>query len=197
MTKPLGIIRNLEIHIHGTPYIATFIVLKNNVVEPSYSMLLGRPWLRNAKVTHDWGNNVITVQGNGTFKTISVNRKLGVETRRPQLLVYYGLMESLTYEEEDLIFEIEPKLILIGTIIRLEETILLLSVGVSKIKSIEEFDLEQGTSDQTIAKMTLSIVKSEDFCVKLEVSLEEKAYLETYYHHTQDDIQVDETPAKI
>jgi hypothetical protein len=53
MTKPLGIIINLKIHLHGIPYITTFIVLKNNVVDSSYSMLLGRPWLRNAKVTHD------------------------------------------------------------------------------------------------------------------------------------------------
>jgi hypothetical protein len=36
MTKPLGIIRNLKIHIHGIPYIATFIVLKNDVVELLY-----------------------------------------------------------------------------------------------------------------------------------------------------------------
>ncbi len=27
MTRPLGIIRNLNIHIHGIPYVATFIVL--------------------------------------------------------------------------------------------------------------------------------------------------------------------------
>jgi hypothetical protein len=53
MTKPLKIIRNLKIHIHGIPYIATFIVLKNSVVDSNYSMLLGRPWLRDAKVTHD------------------------------------------------------------------------------------------------------------------------------------------------
>jgi hypothetical protein len=40
-------------------------------------------------------------------------------------------------------------------------------------------------------------VKSKDFCVKPEVSLEEKVYPEAYYHHTQDDIQMDETLAKI
>jgi hypothetical protein len=34
--------------------------------------------------------------------------KLGVETRRPQVLVCYDLMEGLIDEEEDLIFEIEP-----------------------------------------------------------------------------------------
>jgi hypothetical protein len=53
MTRPLGIIRNLKIHIHGIPYVTTFIVLQNNVVDFNYSMLLGRFWLRDAKVTHD------------------------------------------------------------------------------------------------------------------------------------------------
>jgi hypothetical protein len=43
MTKPLGIIINLKIHIHGIPYIATFTVLKNSVVDSSYYMLPGRP----------------------------------------------------------------------------------------------------------------------------------------------------------
>ncbi len=40
MIRPLRIIRNLKIHIHGIPYIATFIILKNNVVDSSYYMLL-------------------------------------------------------------------------------------------------------------------------------------------------------------
>jgi hypothetical protein len=53
MTKPLGIIKNLRIHIHGIPYIATFTVLKNSVVDSSYSMLLGKHWLKDRKVTHD------------------------------------------------------------------------------------------------------------------------------------------------
>jgi hypothetical protein len=53
MTKPLGIIKNLKIHINGIPYIATFTVLKNNVVDSSYFMFLGWPWFRDVKVTHD------------------------------------------------------------------------------------------------------------------------------------------------
>ncbi len=83
MTKPLRIIRNLKIHIHGIPYVATFIVLQNNVVDYSYSMLLGRLGFKDAKVTHDWGDNVINVQGYGTIKTISINKKLGAKTRNP------------------------------------------------------------------------------------------------------------------
>jgi hypothetical protein len=50
MIKPLGIIKNLKIHIHGIPYITTFIILKHNVVDFNYSMMLGRPWLKDAKL---------------------------------------------------------------------------------------------------------------------------------------------------
>jgi hypothetical protein len=54
-------------------------------------------------------------------------------------------MEGLANEEEDFIFETKPKLLSIGTIILLEETILLLSAGVLEIISIEEFDPKEGT----------------------------------------------------
>ncbi len=77
MTKPLGIIKNLKIHIHGISYVTTFTILQNSVVDSNYFMLLGRPWLIDTKVTHDWGNNVIIVQGNETIKTTLVNKKLG------------------------------------------------------------------------------------------------------------------------
>ncbi len=105
-------------------------------------MLLKGLWLKDAKVRHDWGNNVITIQGNGTIRIISINKKLGAKTKRPQVLVRYDLMEGLIDEEKDLIFEIEPKLFSIGTIILSKEMILLLNVGVLKIKNIEEFDPE-------------------------------------------------------
>jgi hypothetical protein len=51
--KPMGLIKDLKIYVHGIPYITTFTVLQNNVVDSSYSMLLWRPWLRDAKMTHD------------------------------------------------------------------------------------------------------------------------------------------------
>jgi hypothetical protein len=81
-TKVVGLIRDLKIYLHGIPYIM-FIILQNNVVDFSYSMLLGRPWLRDAKVAHDWGSNTLTIQGNGTDRTITVTKHLGGEIRRP------------------------------------------------------------------------------------------------------------------
>jgi hypothetical protein len=140
MTKPLGIIRHLNIQIHGIPYVATFIVLQNGVVDSRYSMLLGRPWLKTAKVTHDWGNNAINVQSNGIVKTILVNKKIRAKTKRPQTLVYYALIEGLTDEEEDLIFEIEPWLFLTGTITILHETISLLTIRVIDIRIKGKFE---------------------------------------------------------
>ncbi len=85
----------------------------------------------------------------------------------------------------------------IGIITLLEETIPWLNVGVSEIRSTKESDLEQKTLDQTTTEMVLSIVKLEDFCVKPKVSLEDKVYLETYYNHNHDDMQVDEILVKI
>jgi hypothetical protein len=39
-TKPMGLIKDLRINVHGIPNIATFIVLQNIVVDFSYSMIV-------------------------------------------------------------------------------------------------------------------------------------------------------------
>jgi hypothetical protein len=85
-------------------------------------MLLGRPWLRDVKVAHDWGSNTITIQRNKTIRTIIVTKHLGVEVRRPKMLLCYDYQNGITDEEEDIIFTIEPKLFSIR-IINLPEII--------------------------------------------------------------------------
>ncbi len=81
--KPMGLIRDLKIYVHDIPYIITFIVLQTSVVDSSYSMLLGRPRLKDVKVAHDWGSNTITIQGNGKVRKNIVTKTLGGEIRRP------------------------------------------------------------------------------------------------------------------
>ncbi len=110
--KPMGLICDLKIYVHDIPYVLTFIVLHNNVIDANYSMLLKRPWLRDAKVTHDWGNNTMTIQGNGTVITIIVIKHLGIEVKWPKMLWCCNYQNGITYEEEDIIFAIEPKLFL-------------------------------------------------------------------------------------
>jgi hypothetical protein len=53
ITKPVGLIEELKMYVHGIPYITTFTILQNTVVNSNYSMLLGRPWFIDAKVAHD------------------------------------------------------------------------------------------------------------------------------------------------
>ncbi len=78
----MGLIRNLKIYVQNILYIIMFIVFQNNVVDSSYSMLLGKPWLKDVKVAHDWGSNIITIQGNGTVRTIIITKHLGGEVRK-------------------------------------------------------------------------------------------------------------------
>jgi len=107
-TKLVGLIRDLKIYVHGIPYIITFTIFYNNVVDSSYSMLLGRLWLRDAKVAHDWGSNIVTIQGNAIVRTIIVTKHLGGEVRKLKMLLCYNYQNGITYEEENIIFAIEP-----------------------------------------------------------------------------------------
>jgi hypothetical protein len=81
LTKPVGMIKDLKIHIHGIPYIVAFIIMKNNVLDASYSMLLGSLWLHNVKVIHDWGHNLITIKQNGLVRTIVITKYLDMNTK--------------------------------------------------------------------------------------------------------------------
>jgi hypothetical protein len=64
-------------------------MIQSNVLNFGYSMLLGRPWLRDAKVSHDWGNNIIIIQGIGIVITTLVTKKLGAPTKHLDMLVCY------------------------------------------------------------------------------------------------------------
>jgi hypothetical protein len=85
----VGLIRDLKIYAHDIPYIIMYIILHNSVVDSNYSMLLGRPWLRDVKMAHDWGSNIVTIQRNGTIIIIIVTKHLGGEVKRPKMLLCY------------------------------------------------------------------------------------------------------------
>ncbi len=86
-----------------------FTTLQNiTMVDYSYSMLLKRPWLKDVKVAHDWGNNIVTTQENGIVKTITITKHLGGEVRRLKMLLCYDYHNGITNEEEDVIFATQP-----------------------------------------------------------------------------------------
>ncbi len=85
IAKPLGLnIKNLKIHVSGIPYIV-ILKIKNNALDSTYCVPLGWPWLKDAKVIHDWGSNIIIIQGTNIVIIIHVTKKLGIETKQPKV----------------------------------------------------------------------------------------------------------------
>jgi hypothetical protein len=117
IVKVLGLIKDLKILIHRIPYAMTFTIIQSSVLDSSYSMLLGHPWLKDAKVSHDWGNNIITIKGTDIVITIFVIKKVGAPTKHPKMLVCYDFHFGISNKEEDLIFATKPGLFSIGTIV--------------------------------------------------------------------------------
>jgi hypothetical protein len=72
---PLGIIKNLKINIGGLTFKITVTVIKMENQENSYSMLLGRPWLKQARAKHDWGRSQLILYQNGIDVCIGTNRR--------------------------------------------------------------------------------------------------------------------------
>jgi hypothetical protein len=64
-------------------------------------MSLGRPWLRDAEVSHGWGKNIIIIQGMGIVRTIPITKKLGALTKRLEVLVCYDFHFGIIDEKED------------------------------------------------------------------------------------------------
>jgi hypothetical protein len=62
----------MNILVHEISYTITFIVINNNLLDFSYSMLLRCPWLKD----------IVTIQGTIIIKTIHVIKKLGVQTKK-------------------------------------------------------------------------------------------------------------------
>jgi hypothetical protein len=81
IVKPLGLIKDLKIFVHGILYVVSFTMIWNIMLNFSYSTLLGHPWLRDAKMSHNWGNNTIITQGISIVRTIHVTKKLGTPTK--------------------------------------------------------------------------------------------------------------------
>ena len=116
IAKPTSLLRDVKIHIHGIPYIVTLTVIDCQTIKSDYSILLGRPWLRNAKVIHNWANDQVQIVGNGTVKTVKINRQLGYEVVTPHALVCYNFAEGITDDEETILLAADPTLQLVGTI---------------------------------------------------------------------------------
>jgi len=73
--------------------LATFIIL-HYVVDFSYSMLLGRPWLQDANVAHDSNNNMVTRKWKS--QNHCNNKHLGSDVKQHDVLLCYDFQNGIT-----------------------------------------------------------------------------------------------------
>lgn len=88
--------------------------MNNKAVDPTYSMLLKRPWLWDAKMIDDWGTNMVTIEGNDIMNIIFVSKYLNGNIRKPQMIVSYNFIERVTHEEDEILLAFELDLFSIG-----------------------------------------------------------------------------------
>ncbi len=55
--KPIGMLKDLKLKVLGHKVRHTFIVMDFSKHPMSYEMILGRPFMRDAKMVHDWSKN--------------------------------------------------------------------------------------------------------------------------------------------
>ena len=75
LVKAIGLLKDFTIDILDHHIGQTFAIMDFNDKPSSYEIILGRPFMREHKMVHDWYNNedYLTLQG----KDICVNLKLG------------------------------------------------------------------------------------------------------------------------
>jgi hypothetical protein len=66
-------------------------------LDSSYSRLLDHPWLKDVKIFHNWGNNIIMIKGIATIKTILVIKKFKTPIKQPKIFIIVKVWGSILY----------------------------------------------------------------------------------------------------
>ncbi len=108
----IGLIKNLKINLAGCDY-KNFVIMLNmeNGVE-AYSMLLGQPWLKLARVHHNWGDSTFTITSREWIVMLSIIKWISINSslRLKNLDVEFDWEEGLLEWEEEHLYNAIPKL---------------------------------------------------------------------------------------
>ncbi len=96
--------------------------------------------------------------------------------KRPKFLLCFDDQNDITNEEEDMMFASELELFSIGTISLPLKTLEIVVDNIVQIEKTTNTKTKPFCNFRNSAETTLD--------KNNEVSLEDKVYLETYYHHT-------------
>jgi hypothetical protein len=78
--QPMGLLRNLKIDLACCAYKILVIVLKDGKWSETYSMFLGRPWLKQIKAHHNWGDNTLTIISGNKIVTLSTIKHMNIKS---------------------------------------------------------------------------------------------------------------------
>ncbi len=138
------------------------------------------------------GNDIVTIQRNGTIRTIIVAKHLRGEVKRLEVLLCYDYQNGIIDEEKDIIFVIELVLFSIGTISLLATIQYLKTTNVGIMDTYVKTNIsKQGYKVQSIKKKILGN------SFEPKVAFEDKVYLERYYKHQPWNVIMDETLANM
>ncbi len=136
--QPARLTQNLKIDLVGCTFKISVIVLEMEDIPVVYSMFLGRPWLKQAKVHHDWGNNISTMIVD--TKTVTLSTKKWVMVHPSQRLCnldyIYDWEGRLMDGNEEYLYHVIPKLWHVGEV-SLEELKFLLEIYVGMVQPEE------------------------------------------------------------
>ncbi|KAH7437914.1 hypothetical protein KP509_05G095200 [Ceratopteris richardii] len=59
--KPAGLLKNVSTVVGGLEFKVDYLIVRPRTSEATFSILLGRPWLVQAKCVHDWRTGIITI----------------------------------------------------------------------------------------------------------------------------------------
>ncbi|KAL3683539.1 hypothetical protein R1sor_001561 [Riccia sorocarpa] len=100
--KPVGILRRIPIPVGGLRFKISCVVI--NMDNKEDQMLLGRPWMREAKMVHDWESDEVFLRnGTATAKIRIKENDRGVECARiyvPRSIRGLDYINGITDDEE-------------------------------------------------------------------------------------------------
>jgi hypothetical protein len=96
----------------------SYSVANGRYFPKAYSMLLGRPWVKQAKVHHDWGNNILRIIIDTKTMTLSTKKQIMVHpSQKPcNLNDIYDWEGGLMDGDKECLYHVVPKLLHVGEV---------------------------------------------------------------------------------
>jgi hypothetical protein len=101
LVRPIGMIPDLEMVVQGHAFTIS-VVIMDLPHQDAYPILLGRLWLRSARMKYDWPKNVLTFRRGGQKIRIHTTKgRIPDKAAAPVYAESVKMLEGLTEEEVD------------------------------------------------------------------------------------------------